>query len=119
VLSGAVHDVLLHALESGSVPGLDPLFAAHSVEDVEKWVVQLAGESARLDRIAANAGDLGDFERPVLALAVEARREADRRLTDAGAVDFDRMIVWTRDLLRDDTLARGLLQRRIGTLIVD
>ena len=42
-----------------------------------------------------------------------------RRLDRAGALDFDRMIVWTRDLLRRDPTVRRTLQRRIRTLIVD
>ena len=51
--------------------------------------------------------------------AVIARREVERRLVDAGALDFDRMIVWTRDLLARDATVRRTLQRRIRTLIVD
>src|SRR5690606_36101863 len=34
-------------------------------------------------------------------------------------IDYDRMIQWSRDLLRDEKGVRAMLQRRIHTLIVD
>jgi len=119
LVSDAVHDALLRALENGAVAGLDALFEDHKVSDVEKWVGRLVGESARLDRIAANRAALGPAEQVLLDLALLAREEVDRRLDDDGAVDFDRMITRTCDLLRDDPLVRDLLRRRIRTLIVD
>jgi ATP-dependent helicase/nuclease subunit A len=116
---GAVHDVLLRAIETGSIPGLDRLFAVYPVAQVEQWVGRLAGESARLERIAGHRDALGDLERTLVALALESRAETERRLAESGAVDFDRMIGWTRDLLRHDPPARAVLRRRIRTLIVD
>lgn len=119
LMAEAVHDVVLAALEERSVEGLDALFASWPVGKVEGWVARLVGESARLDRIAAEREGLGALERSVVELAQLARTEVARRLREAGAVDFDRMIVWTRDLLARDPLVRRTLQRRLRTLIVD
>jgi ATP-dependent helicase/nuclease subunit A len=119
LMAEAVHDVVLSALEERSVEGLDALFASWPVGKVEGWVARLVGESARLDRIAAEREGLGALERSVVELAQVARTEVARRLREAGAVDFDRMIVWTRDLLARDPLVRRTLQRRLRTLIVD
>jgi ATP-dependent helicase/nuclease subunit A len=119
LMAEAVHDMVLAALEERSVEGLDALFASWPVGKVEGWVARLVGESARLDRIAAEREGLGALERSVVDLAQLARTEVTRRLREAGAVDFDRMIVWTRDLLARDPLVRRTLQRRLRTLIVD
>jgi ATP-dependent helicase/nuclease subunit A len=119
LVAESVHDVVLAALEERSVEGLDGLFASWPVGKVESWVSGLVGESARLDRIAAERDGLGALERSVVDLAQLARTELTRRLREAGAVDFDRMIVWTRDLLARDPLVRRTLQRRLRTLIVD
>src|SRR5690606_23152648 len=72
----------------------------------------------RLHAIRAR-GDLTDTEHTVVELALHALARVEERLEARGAVDFDRMIVWTRDLLRDDPGIRRALQRRIRTLIVD
>ncbi|HET6577547.1 MAG TPA: UvrD-helicase domain-containing protein [Gemmatimonadales bacterium] len=119
LMAEAIHDVVLAALEERSVEGLDGLFASWPVGKVEGWVARLVGESARLDRIAAEREGLGALERSVVELAQLARTEVTRRLREAGAVDFDRMIIWTRDLLARDPLVRRTLQRRLRTLIVD
>ena len=119
LVSDAVHDTVLAALEDRSVQGLEALFASWPVGNVEGWVSRLVGESARLDRIAAERSGLGPLEQSVVDLALLARGEVNRRLHEAGAVDFDRMIVWTRDLLARDPLVLRTLQRRLRTLIVD
>jgi ATP-dependent exoDNAse (exonuclease V) beta subunit len=117
LIAEVVHDTLLRVLEAGT--GLHELFAVWSVAEVEGWLRRLVGENARLDRIAAERVALGAHERTVLDLAVAARDEIGRRLHALGAVDFDRMIVWTRDLLRADPMVRRALQRRLKVLIVD
>ena len=119
LIAEAVHDAVLAALEERSVEELDALFASWPVATVEGWISRLVGESARLDRIAAEREALGQLERSVVDLALLARAEVNRRLLEAGTVDFDRMIVWTRDLLARDPLVRHTLQRRLRTLIVD
>src|SRR5690606_33292829 len=114
----AVRETLLDAIEQRSVPGLDELLAVWSVGDVEQWLLQLVGEADRLRAIRVRE-DLTDAERTVADLAGLALARVEERLEARGAVDFDRMIVWTRDLLRDDPGIRRALQRRIRTLIVD
>ncbi len=119
LVAEAVHDTVLAALEERTLDGLDALFAVWPVGDVEGWVSRLVGESARLERIAAERDGLPELERTVVDLARLARGEVEARLRRSGAVDFDRMIVWTRELLARDRLVRRTLQRRLRTLIVD
>lgn len=115
----AVHEAMLHALETAAVPGLDELFARYGLREVEGWLCRLVGETARLDPIAANRDAADPLERTVLELALRAREEVERRLREAGAVDFDRLVVWTRDLLRADRAALHALQARLRGLVVD
>ncbi len=114
----AVRDALIAALEDGTVPGLDQLLARRRQDEVEGWVLRLLGDGDRLRRILQSK-ELGEGERAVAALADAARLTLERRLEEEGAIDFDRMIVWTRDLLRTDAAVRTMLQRRLHTLIVD
>lgn len=114
----AVRDALIAALEEGSVPGLERLLAERRQKDVEAWAVRLIGDSDRLARIAASE-QLGPLERSLVGLAQRAEERLGRLLEERGAIDFDRMILWTRDVLRDDPAIRRLLQRRLHTLIVD
>lgn len=115
----AIHDALLGALEARSVPELDELFARYEAGKVKEWTRQLVGDAARLERFAARREGLDLAARALVDFAVIARQEVERRLLDAGALDFDRMIVWTRDLLEGSEPVRRSLQRRIRTLIVD
>ncbi len=116
--SDVARETLLDALDSDTTPGLGALLAEHPVSKVLDYVAALLAESDRLQQLQpASAGDEG--AQALLALAREAVGRLITRLEERGAVDFDRMIVWTRDLLRDDIAARRMLQRRIHTLIVD
>jgi ATP-dependent helicase/nuclease subunit A len=115
----AARDAILEAAERGDVPGLPDLLAERSVGDVEAFVELLAEDGDRLDTYARNATDLGERERTLLALALRARDLLAARLDARGALDFDSMIVLTRDLLRDNAAVRRALQRRIRVLIVD
>ncbi len=115
----AVHEALLGALEQGSVTGLDDLFAKYEVKKVKEWTKLLVGDGGRLDRFAARRDELDPSARALVEFALIARLGVENRLRDAGAMDFDRMIVWTRDLLARDATVRRTLQRRIRTLIVD
>ena len=114
----AVRDALIEALDADAVPGLDALLAQRRQDEVEGWVRRLLGDGDRLRRIRQSTR-LGAGERAVAELAERARLLLERRLEDEGAIDFDRMIVWTRDLLRNDQSVRRLLQRRMRTLILD
>lgn len=112
----AVHDAVLRAAETGTTAGLTELLGAFSVADVERWVTELIEDS---DRLRGYGERLEPRERTLVDLAGAALGLLEERLRARGAVDFDRMIVWTRDLLRDHADVRRVLQRRIKTLIVD
>ncbi|HEX9107320.1 MAG TPA: PD-(D/E)XK nuclease family protein, partial [Longimicrobiales bacterium] len=71
----------------------------------------------RLDALSASV-QAGSAESGVLALARLAQRRLEERLEQLGAVDFDRMIAWTRDLL-DEPSVCDALRRRIRVLIID
>jgi ATP-dependent helicase/nuclease subunit A len=114
-----VRDTLLIALERRTVPGIERLLAGRSPSKVRGMVEQLLDESDRLRSIAANREEHGEDEQILIDLALESLTALERRLDDECLVDFDRMIVWTRDLLRHDDYARHALRRRIQTLIVD
>ncbi|MEO7086688.1 MAG: UvrD-helicase domain-containing protein, partial [Gemmatimonadaceae bacterium] len=115
----AVRDVLLAAAEAEDVIGLHELFAEYKVEDVERWVGALAAESDRVAALAARISELEPRERALVELARRAVAQSVERLDEMRAVDFDRMIVRSRDLVRDHADVRRRLQRDIKLLIVD
>ncbi|KPJ85744.1 MAG: hypothetical protein AMS18_16075 [Gemmatimonas sp. SG8_17] len=114
-----VRDTLLNALERRAVPGIERLLTSRSPFKIRGMVEQLLDESDRLRSIAANREEHGEDEQILIDLALESLRALEWRFDDECVVDFDRMIVWTRDLLRNDDYARHTLRRRIQTLIVD
>jgi len=118
LLAEAVRDALVAAVSEDATPGLRELLSVHRQRDVEEFVRRLAEDADRLARMRRDA-TLPLEEGALVRLAVRAREELERRLDEQGAVDFDRMISWTRDLLRDDAAVRRRLQRRMHTLIVD
>jgi ATP-dependent helicase/nuclease subunit A len=112
----AVRDELLSALETGAIAGLQELLTAWEVKKVEAWTLTLMQN----DRLAAmRAAEHVSHEQALLELAARARARLESRLATEGIIDFDRMIAWSRDLLRDHRGVRALLQRRIHTLIID
>ncbi len=119
LLAEVVRETVLAALDERSVAGLDDLFAAWPVATVEGWMARLAGDADRLSRLAADAIAHGGPERTLIELSRLALDRLGRRLDTEAAVDFDRMIVLTRDLIRDHRPVRDALRRRIRTLIVD
>ncbi|MGE5090873.1 MAG: UvrD-helicase domain-containing protein [Bacillota bacterium] len=119
VADEVVHETMLAALEDGTVAGLQDLLSVWSVDDVAGWTRRLVGDGDRLLRIAQQSPAAGSGEAAVITLARHALVRLNDRLADTGAVDFDRMIVWTRDLLRQEPSVRRALQRRLHTLIVD
>ncbi len=112
-------ETLLAELERGAIPGLGDLLALHKVGDVESWVMRLIGDSDRLVRILESDTPHNEQERALLALAQRTMLAVSARLTELGALDFDRMIAWTRDLLHQQPPVRRALQRRLHTLILD
>jgi len=119
LVADVVRETMLEALEQGTVYGVEGLLAVRSASDVRGMVEQLLEESDRLRTIAANLDWHEDQERVLIQLALRALEVLEARLDVLGVVDFDRMIVWTRDLLKKDDYARRALRRRIHTLIVD
>ncbi|UCG87244.1 MAG: ATP-dependent helicase [Gemmatimonadota bacterium] len=118
VVAAVVREVLLEVLQHPTVPGVERLLAQRPPSVVRGMVERLLDESDRLRAIATRE-DLGEHERILVDLALRSLATLESRLNNEGVVDFDRMIVWTRDLLRDDDYVRHTLQRRIHTLIVD
>src|SRR5690606_26354225 len=114
--SEVVREALIDGLTEAPIAGLAALLAEHGVERVAAWVDRLLGEADRLP--ARRAGRIGARETVLLDLADRALALLNRRLEDAGATDFDRMLLWARDLLRRPEVCR-VLQRRLHTLIVD
>jgi ATP-dependent helicase/nuclease subunit A len=113
---GAVRDELLEALETRAVDGLDLLLGSWDTARVEGWVLKLMRSPAPP---AAGEAQHSPQELALLELARRSLRRLERRLDDEGRIDYDRMIVWTRDLLRDEHGVRAMLRRRIHTLIID
>ena len=58
-------------------------------------------------------------ETALVDLAADAATLMDRRLADRGRIDFDRILVRTRDLLASDRSTLEAVRRRIRVLIVD
>ena len=113
---GSVRDELLAALETQAVPGLAALLEGRDVATIERWTLRLMHS----DRLAAFAtAEHDEAEHALLELARRARLRLEARLEAEGTIDYDRMIAWTRDLLRDQKGVRALLQRRVHTLIID
>ncbi|MDQ2891100.1 MAG: ATP-dependent helicase, partial [Gemmatimonadota bacterium] len=119
LMSDVVHDTLLGALEDQSVGGLPKLLSAWRLSDIEKWVAELLSSSDALPNMSGTVGAAGPHERALVELALRAHATLIRELDESGQMDFDRMITWTRDLLRDDPTIRRILQRRIKVLIID
>ncbi len=115
----AARDVVHAALESPTGPGLAALLGGRRLVDVIAWVAKAASDQDRLERWSAgkDAG-LRPHELALLELAERAVTERVSRLAELGALDFDRMIVGARDLLRHADV-RHAVQRRLRLLVID
>jgi ATP-dependent helicase/nuclease subunit A len=113
----AARDALVQAVERG-LPGIGELITRRKQDDVHAAVVQLLDQGDRLRHLLSLDTHEED-EAVLLQVAGDALQLIESRLRDRGAVDFDRMLTWTRDLIRDDAYSRRTLQRRIHTLIID
>src|SRR5690606_17674108 len=110
-------------------PDVEALLESFPTDDVLGWTTTLARRGDTVRRIvAANGGAAGGGsgddgldarERGLVRLAAAALDRIDARLERDGAIDFDRMIHWTRDLLRDDAGALAALRRQLRVLIID
>jgi ATP-dependent exoDNAse (exonuclease V) beta subunit len=114
----SVRGVLHAALEEGNVVGLADLLAGRKLKQITEWLVSASEDSDRLARWAADAGTLRPHEQALLTLAQRVAEANARELDARGDLDFDRMIVATRELLLDDAV-RYAVQRRIRLLVVD
>lgn len=114
----SVREVLHAALERGDLPGLPELLAGRKLKQITAWLVTASEDTDRLARWAADAHLLRPHERALLALAQRVAEVNARELDARGELDFDRMIVATRELLLDDAV-RQAVQRRIRLLVVD
>ncbi len=117
--AAAVRDAVVRALERDPPDGLGALFRGWSLRQVERFVLELLDDLDRLRSLRRALEDHGPRERALLDLAHAAAELMERRLVERGRIDFDRMIVRTRDLLRQDAAARDALRRRLAVLIVD
>jgi len=114
----SVRAVLHAALDRGDVPGLDALLGGRRLKQITEWLVAASEDTDRLARWAAHHHLLRAYERALLALAQRVAEAHTAELDARGELDFDRMIVATRDLLLDDEVRRAA-QRRIRLLVVD
>ena len=112
------HDALVAAIEQDDVDGLDALLAGRKLKDISNYVARVADDTDRLARLADVSGALRDHEQALLVIAVRAAARRRERLDREGVLDFDRMIVATRDLLKDDVIRRAV-QQRVRMLVLD
>ncbi|MEN8374018.1 MAG: UvrD-helicase domain-containing protein [Gemmatimonadota bacterium] len=117
LIRSTAREALVDAAGSAA-PDVADLLARRSVREVERWIAELLSDSDVLARLR-RARDLDPDARALVGLAATAGETLERELDEAGTVDFDRMIAWTRNLLRDDPRALRTLRRRIRVLIID
>ncbi|HYW32921.1 MAG TPA: UvrD-helicase domain-containing protein, partial [Gemmatimonas sp.] len=118
VSADAARAVLHEAAEAG-IPGLEELMLGRKTGDVLACITRLASDSTQLGVWQAKRASLRDHECTLLDLARSALAVREQQLARLGALDFDRMIVATRDLLRDNEAVRHAVQRTISLLVVD
>ena len=117
--SDAVHDALLQAIDEPATEEVRQLLFSWSVREVERMVGSILEDGDRLRIYQRESARLSPNERAVLALANRASEIVDERLEEMGAIDFDRIILSTRDLLARDDRARQLLRMQLKTLVID
>jgi ATP-dependent helicase/nuclease subunit A len=111
--------VVQRAALDGPDDDLNALLEERSLRSVTGNVAMLAEDSDRLSTWSTQWSALRAHERALLVLAKRARDERERELTSLRGLDFDRMIVATRDLLRDHASVRQAVQRQLRLLVVD
>ena len=118
IRSEVVRETILRVIESQEISGFEQVLARFSAWEIRDILGQLLGDSDRLRRIAEDE-HLPPAERAMLDLAILATSAFDARLVELELIDFDRVIVRTRDMLTDFPQVRSALGRRIKTLIID
>lgn len=109
----------LHSAAEREMPGLASLLSGRKLGSVLACLVRLASDTTQLALWEANAAMLREHECTLLKLARNVTTLRDQELDRLGALDFDRMITATRDLLRDDASVRHAVQRTMSLLVVD
>jgi ATP-dependent helicase/nuclease subunit A len=115
----AVRDAVVRAIAERRVAGLPGLLESWSVREVQEFVTVLLRDLGRLRVLLDHREEHDARERTLLDLAGTAAALLDRRLEARGAIDFDRIILRTRDLLATNPHALGALRRRLRVLVVD
>jgi ATP-dependent exoDNAse (exonuclease V) beta subunit len=115
----AARRALHRTAERGMMAELGALVAGRRLSDVLSCIVRIARDANRLATWEANGELLRPHERTLLLLARDAADLHTAELERRGALDFDRMITATRDLLRDDMSVRRAVQRELRVLVVD
>ncbi len=108
-----------HAVQWQSVPAFAALLEGRTLSTIVSLVAEVASDSDRLSVWQAHREFLRPHEEALLTLAVDALALRQQELARSGAMDFDRMIVAVRDLLRSDVRVRHAVQRQLQLLIVD
>jgi ATP-dependent exoDNAse (exonuclease V) beta subunit len=111
--------VLRQAVELADVPELPSLLGGRRLNDLAGWIAALAADRDRLAHWSGSIAVLRDHERALFELARRTAELRNDHLRASGEMDFDRMIVATRDLLRDNDGVRRAMQRQLRVLIVD
>ena len=110
--------VLHEAIAAQDIDGLPALLAGQSLWQVVRYVATLADNTDRLQLYTEHRGALRPHEAALLTLAERSVTVRRRELAERGQVDFDEMIVATRDLLQQPGVRRAV-QREIALLVVD
>lgn len=110
--------VLHAALEANDVAGLDALLTGRRLSHITEWLLSCADDSGRLARWAEQASVLRPHEQALLTLARRVNAAHTAQLDARGELDFDRMIVATRELLERPDVRRAV-QRRVRLLVID
>ena len=115
----AARRALHRAAEQGMMTELAALVAGRRLSDVLSGIARVARDANRLAVWEANRDRLRPHERTLLHLARAAAEGHSAELHRRGAVDFDRMVTATRDLLQADRSVRQAVQRELRVLVVD
>lgn len=111
-------EALHAAIEGGGVTGLQELLMGRRLKDVTPWIEMIASDADRLAHWDAHRDTLRPHEVAVLEIATRAKALRNEWLDREGLLDFDRMIVETRDLLQHEEV-RHAVQQRIRLLVLD
>ena len=118
LLRECAHNALLQAIEAMDVDGLEQLLSGRKFKQITAWVTEAALDSDRLLAWETGRSAMRPHEGALLTIATRAAHLHRDRLVRDGALDFDQMLVASRDLLRDSAV-RSAVQQRMRLLVVD